>query len=205
MRLAVLCEAPSEIWGISRGSKVAGSLHDEVMTDEPGRRGRPTALEAVGLAAGAATAFPATWWMLGRIDQSGAWITDPDYAVQPPQIDRGLAHVIGAGSTALAAAALAVVVVFLARGRWASCVAGIVLPLMAGFAYAGAVGHVATAPGIGANIGFGLMVFAALPIGVLLLVVMAFSLRAWSRQGSQWIGSDSNGRPQRHEVSSDGF
>ena len=64
----------------------------------------------------------------------GVWITNPDYAIQPPQIDSGVAHLVGAVSMAVAMLAIAAVVVMTMQGRWRRCVAEAFLPWLAGFA-----------------------------------------------------------------------
>ncbi len=122
-------------------------------------------------------ALPACWWVLGRLDGSGAGIVDPDYAVQPPEIDATLAHLIGAGSTTIAVVTLAALLASVLRRRWRPCVAGIFLPMAAGFGYAGMAAHVATAPVVGANIGAGLMLLGAVPLGIVLVVVAGISTR----------------------------
>ncbi|NND02278.1 MAG: hypothetical protein HKN91_05775 [Acidimicrobiia bacterium] len=150
--------------------------HNAVAED---RRPRPIAVGIV--VAGAVAALPATWWVLGRLDKSGAWITDPDYAVNPPQIDRTLAHAIGAGSLVAFLIGTAVLVGTIRSGRWRRCVAGVFAPAVAGFAYVGMAAHVMTAPVIGANIGAGLIVMAGLPVCVLLLGVGTAAGRACRR------------------------
>jgi hypothetical protein len=135
-------------------------------------------IEAVVLAAAATATFPATWWLLGRLDNSGAWIIDPDYAVQPPQFERGLTHLVGAGSVAVVMLVITAAVVMTMQGRWRLCVAGVLLPWLAGFAYAGMAGHVMTTPVIGANIGAGLVLMGAVPVGIGLVSLMAVSLKA---------------------------
>lgn len=133
--------------------------------------------ELVALAVGSAMALPACWWVLGRLDDSGAGIVDPDYAVQPPEIDAMLAHLIGAGSTTIAVVTLAAMVASVLRGRWRPCIAGVFLPMATGFGYAGMAAHVATAPVVGANIGAGLMLLGVAPLGIVLLVVVGISTR----------------------------
>ncbi len=135
----------------------------------------PTSLEWVALTAGSIAALPATWWLLGRLDDAGESIVNPDYAVRPPQIDRTLAHAIGGAAVGIAVVALALLFVAVVRGRWHGCVAGLVIPLTAGAAYAGLMGHVMTAPVIGANIGAGFVAAGAVPVWFVVVGVMESS------------------------------
>ncbi len=129
--------------------------------------------------AGMAATFPATWWVLGRFDHSSDWIVDPDYAVPPPQIPRSLAHAIGIVSVLLAIMGFGTLVNLVRTNRWPSHLVGINWPGFAAAAYVGMAAHVITAPGIGANIGAGLVVLATGPVAVILLMI---SLASWANR-----------------------
>lgn len=122
---------------------------------------------------GALAAFPAVWWVLGRLDHSGDWIVDPDYAIQPPQVDRTLTHLIGVLAVVAVVASGALLSWNLASGHIANLRTRPVISLALASAYMGLTAHVATAPDIGANIGFGLLVLGAVPI-LFVLAVFAF-------------------------------
>ncbi len=139
-------------------------------------------LRRVPIVAGMASSAPATWWVLGRLDRSNDWIIDPDYVIPPPQVPRALAHAIGGLALVLALWGL-VSLLKLARsnrGPWRTI--GMWGPGFVAAAYLGLASHILTAPGIGANIGAGLVVFAALPVGLLLLVISLVAALAGRRR-----------------------
>ncbi len=148
----------------------------------PPQLGLPSRVAAiVTVVVAAVAAFPATWWTLGRVDHSGDWIVDPDYAIRPPIIDRTLAHAIGAGSAVLVCVGVGVLVSMVVMRRWPPCALAAAAIAIAPAGYGGMAGHMLTAPVIGANIGAGLVALGAGPLGLVLLVATVFTRRACRR------------------------
>lgn len=102
---------------------------------------------------------------------------DPDYMVEPVEVDTSVETVIGVVSLVLVAVGATVLVVGVRRGtldrRWL----GVLAALAAVAAYAGVTYAVVTSPVVGANIGGGLLVLAAVPFVVTMLVVAAVAAR----------------------------
>ncbi|WP_017539701.1 hypothetical protein [Nocardiopsis halophila] len=116
-----------------------------------------TVLQGGALLLGAA---PAAWWMSRTppaevAARHGFPLSEADYAVAPPAVPEGAVIAIGIAGTAVALAGLALLVRRAATGRigglhLATVLLLVPLPVMAGVWWA-----IATAPVIGANIGFG--------------------------------------------------
>lgn len=127
---------------------------------------------------GVVATFPATWWVLDRLDNEGDWIVDPDYAIHPPNIDPGHAHTIGVISLLAVAIAAAVLTAMIRSGRWRPCALGLVLSATLAFTYAGLAAQVMTAPVVGANIGAGILLLCAFPVGVCVILFTTVASRA---------------------------
>lgn len=112
---------------------------------------------------------------------SGDWITDPDYVIRPPQVNRLLAHGIGAASLVVLLSGILVLTSRTASGRWRACSWGVFGSVAVGLAYAGLAAHIVTAPVVGANIGAVLVVVAGLPVALVVLTVGIRALRVCLR------------------------
>jgi len=120
---------------------------------------------------------PAVWW-LGSGNAGVAAEADPDYLWQPLRMSTAVQSAIGIASIVLVLSAL---VVMAARMRAAELDRrwwGVVLPWVALSAYVGLTYRVATTPVIGANIGAGLMILGAIPLGCAALVLCTHFARA---------------------------
>ncbi|MDT3438961.1 MULTISPECIES: hypothetical protein [unclassified Pseudofrankia] len=123
--------------------------------------------------------------LLGQDDYPGVPRSELDYAVRPLDIPAGRMTTIGVVALLLAAAAAALLLHGGRRGaadprRWQVMCPLVGVGVILGFGY-----HVATAGVIGANIGFGLVIFFGVPLVAMLLVVAAareWALRAEARR-----------------------
>ncbi|SQD94235.1 conserved membrane hypothetical protein [Parafrankia sp. Ea1.12] len=116
--------------------------------------------------------------LLGQDDYRGVPRSELDCAVRPLDIPAGWMTTIGVIALLLAAAAAALLLHGGRRGatdrrRWQVVCPLVGVGVILGFGY-----HVATAGVIGANIGFGLVVFFGVPLVVVLLVLAA--AREWA-------------------------
>ncbi len=148
----------------------------------------PTTTPALGLAAkvaaalGIPAAFPATWWLISLVDQSGDEIVDPDYFVRPPDLSSSTELVVGAVALVLCLAGIAAIAYMISTGRWHLSVAGFTLAPLAAFAFAGMTAQVLTAPTIGANIGAGLLLLLVPVVVVGTALAVIFAVASWRKQ-----------------------
>ncbi|MFP3987998.1 hypothetical protein U9R90_10920 [Streptomyces sp. E11-3] len=111
----------------------------------------------------------AVWWLVGQ--QTLDDVADPDFAVRPWDIPRGVERAVGAGSFVTLAGTVPLFVDWTLTRRmdpvWWSALG----PLL-GAGAAAAVGHrVVTAEVIGANIGGGFVVLVGMPVVALVGVM----------------------------------
>lgn len=155
----------------------------------PHRTPRPVfALYTVLLLAGSALA---AWWASRTSpEEARAWGITPqeaDYAIVPPPLPEWSVPVIGAVGAVLAVAGAILVVREQRAGRAAfAWMLGAFL-LVPVALFGGLLWAVATAPGIGANIGLGLVVFVLGPLALVFLLgaagAVATALLARRRDG----------------------
>ncbi|ADP79347.1 hypothetical protein [Pseudofrankia inefficax] len=116
--------------------------------------------------------------LLGQDDYQGVPRSELDYAVRPLDIPPGRMTALGIAALLLMAAITALLLHEARRGTADRRLWQVVCPLVGvgvvfGFGY-----HVATAGVIGANIGYGLVVFFGVPLVAALILVAA--ARAWA-------------------------
>jgi hypothetical protein len=113
------------------------------------------------------------WWTAKLLPDEVGVESHPDYMVKPPSLSRGAELAIGAGAVVLAALGTGVLVLTVRRGALRRGWVGFIAPWAAMSAYAGVAYSVMTRPVSGANIGGGLALLAAAPVG---LVMVTFSI-----------------------------
>lgn len=116
--------------------------------------------------------------LLGQDDYQGVPRSELDYAVRPLDIPPGRMTAVGIAALLLMAAVTALLLHEARRGtadrrRWQVVCPLVGVGVVFGFGY-----HVATAGVIGANIGYGLVVFLGAPLVAALVLVAA--ARAWA-------------------------
>lgn len=133
------------------------------------------ALQVAALLIGSAAAG---WWgthvsQKQAAQELGLLLEEADYAYEPWPVPDGFVTAVGVAGLVLALAAAALLVRALATGRLRR-LPGIALLLSAPLPMMlGAWWGIATAPGIGANIGAGLAAFLFVPVGLVLLAASA--------------------------------
>ncbi|MDA2809630.1 hypothetical protein O4J56_03160 [Nocardiopsis sp. RSe5-2] len=157
--------------------------------DETAKSATPSTVLAAGaLLLGAG---PAAWWAVRTPPDA---IPDADHAIAAPALPDGAAAAVGIAGAALALAGLALLIRLAATGRIGAlhlCTALLLAPVPA---MAGVWWAVATAPVIGANIGFGLATVVFPPIAAVLLAaalttgLLARRKRRASRSGTVRAG-----------------
>ena len=146
------------------------------MTTGDSSRATSTLIPAVVVATGAMAAGPAVWWIGDRLNTIGEQTSDPDYLIEPLQIYSMTTDIVGVSSIILALLGAVTLYAMVRAGRWPLAAAGLATTAAAATSYAGVTYSVATAPVIGANIGAGLLIIAAAPVGGCLLVGAGFSI-----------------------------
>jgi hypothetical protein len=124
------------------------------------------------------------WWSIGdlseNIDKEQA-----DYAFQPPHLSGPIQLALGAGALVLAVGALAVLLDATRRRvidvRWW----GVIGPFVAFGIYAGFAYRVMTAAVGGANIGAGMVIFAAPTVLLTSIAISAWNGRALQRRSHE--------------------
>ena len=141
---------------------------------------------ATAFAAGIAAALGA-WYLIGERSSPGADPADGRILVPPP-VPPAVEHVAGVAAVLLLVAFL---VLAIRRRRLVTGTSATALLVVAGVLL-GAIGRIASAATIGANIGGGIAVLFGLPlVGVLVLAAVVVLVRA----GVRGIGE--NGNPAR--------
>lgn len=120
------------------------------------------------VAAGVLASGPLAWWLGDALDSVGGAVPtgDADYFWQPLSLSTGARAAVGLSGVAVVACALTVLVRQVRSGHWRAGWVQVTAASAMVCAYAGMFVAVATAPVIGANIGAGVMLLAAAPVGL---------------------------------------
>ncbi|MDA2805814.1 hypothetical protein [Nocardiopsis suaedae] len=153
--------------------------------DETTKSATPTTLLAAGaLLVGAA---PAAWWAVRTPPDA---IPDADHAIAAPTLPDGAAAVIGIAGAAFALAGLALLIRLTVAGRIGGLHLSTALLLAPPSALAGVWWAIATAPVIGANIGFGMATVVFPPVAaVCLAAALTTGLLARRKRGASRSGT----------------
>lgn len=133
--------------------------------------------------AGVVATAPGAWWVGHALNNSeGAVPADQaDYLWRPLSLSTATSAAVGLGALVLVGGALAVLVRQVRSGRWRTGWLQVAAASAMLCSYAGLLVAVATAPVIGANIGAGMMLLGAAPVGlgaVIWIVIALVHLRS---------------------------
>lgn len=182
--------APTDQWDLDDAhphglTSRAELCHTRNVCAAPSSR-RSDVARVLVVAAGVVATAPVAWWLGDLLNRIGGSVSadEADYVWRPLSLSAAGGAAIGLGALAIVACALAVLLRRVRSGHWqAGWLQVVAAPAMV-CSYAGMLVAVATAPVIGANIGAGVMLLGAAPVGLgaaVWLVVALVRLRSTAR------------------------